>query len=209
MKKKVLISIVLIMLLCFFNHQLYAKEVSPEINNFINQWNKNVEILEEKWSENSNREFIFAKELLINSSDFQVMNNNSDNYKITFFNQEIEFLIDYKKDENSLFLIIHESGENRDKFVYKNRKALHAGEVLIYTLTNNNDKARKIVSDLRLYDFWGESFKKLGVYNSMIKESEGPYYENYVDEFSVMIEFWNDTDMENLLEIGFLAPTNF
>ncbi len=210
-KNIILVSILILTFLFAITRVGLSADASQEIVNFIDDWNKNVEHFENEWAKSNYRSEEIANELYLETKDLKVIGGSNENYNIELFEgyrEKIELSISYNNESNTVtILIINEQKGSKDIFVKDNLLAIHTGEVLIYTLKNDR-KAKEIINQLRLYEFWGKSFTDLGIYRDLESDEFGEFYDIWLDEFSVGILFDNDPSIENYFEIGYMGPLN-
>ncbi|MFW6009379.1 MAG: hypothetical protein ACOCP8_08970 [archaeon] len=208
-KNIILILILILTFLLTITGVGLSADASQEIVNFINDWNENVEHFEKEWSKSNYRSDKIAKELFLKVEDFNELGGKRENYLIDLFegqSEEIELSISYSPDSNVItILIINEQKGFKDRFVKDNLLAIQAGEVLIHTLKSDKE-AKKIVNQLRLYEFWGNSYTDLGLYHDLETDEFGAIYDIWLDEFSAGILFDNDPYGENYFEMGYMGP---
>lgn len=210
-KKNILVPILILIFLFVVPGVVLAADVSQEIVEFINNWNETVKRFENEWTNSNYRAEEIANELNLETKDLKFVGGSNENYNIELFEgyrEKIELSISYNNESNTVtILIINEQKGSKDIFVKDNLLAIHAGEVLIYTLKNDKE-AKEIVNKLKLYEFWGKSFTDLGIYRNLESDEFGEFYDIWLDEFSVGILFDNDPSIENYFEIGYMGPLN-
>lgn len=210
-KKIILISILVILFLFVATGVGFSANISQEIINFIDDWNENVKQFEKEWSKNNYNAEEISKGLYLETKDLKIVGGSNENYNIELFEgyrEKIELSISYNNESNTVsILIINEQKSSKDIFVKDNLLAIHAGEVLIYTLKNDKE-AEEIINQLRLYKFWGKTFTDLGVSSSLESDEFGEFYDIWLDEFSVGILFDDDQSVEDYFEIGYMGPLN-
>lgn len=210
-KNIILVLILILTFLLAITGVGLSADASQEIVNFIDDWNENVEHFEKEWSKSDYRSEEIAKELFLKVEDFNELGGKNENYLIDLFEgyrEEIELSISYRPNSNVITILIYNEQKGfKDRFVKDNLLAIHAGEILIHTLKNDKE-AEKIVNQLRLYEFWGNSYTDLGLYHDLETDEFGAIYDIWLDEFSAGILFYDDEYGENYFEIGYMGPLN-
>lgn len=194
MSKKALF-IVLILFVIFFSNQIYANNPSQNILNFIDEWNQTINKLQ--------IDDELAQEIYLTVSDLEHINDSPEVYNINFINNT-RMNINHRDNNNVFILILHEQkGITRDQFIRNNILAVRMGEVLIHTFTEDRKKALDLISNIRLYDYWGENLLNLGVYTDLIHDEDGYYYETIEDDFAIYIDLFDN--QKDTLEISYFG----
>lgn len=187
--------IVLILFVIFFSNQIYANNPSQNILNFIDEWNQTINKLQ--------IDDELAQEIYLTVSDLEHINDSPEVYNINFINNT-RMNINHRDNNNVFILILHEQkGITRDQFIRNNILAVRMGEVLIHTFTEDRKKALDLISNIRLYDYWGENLLNLGVYTDLIHDEDGYYYETIEDDFAIYIDLFDN--QKDTLEISYFG----
>jgi hypothetical protein len=204
-KKNFLLLLTFLLLISF---SVNVNAVSDGVLSFIEEWNTNVDMLANQWSETSKRDQNLAKELYLSEKILNNSIDSNDTYYIDFFDNPVQLEMSYHESDNTLMATVWNLQKNKYKFLKNNYEAAHIAEVLIYTVENQNN-AERLVNELRIYDFWtNQGVKDIAAYDLLEFDQGGAFYFMILEDFYIGFDIVND-DFEHGFDISYDGPWKY
>ncbi|RQD76442.1 MAG: hypothetical protein D5S01_03905 [Halanaerobium sp. MSAO_Bac5] len=188
-KKNFLLLLTILFLISF---SVNVNAVSEGVLSFIEEWNTNVDMLANQWSENSERDQNLAKKLYLSEKILNNSIDSHDNYYIDFFDNPVQLKMSYDESDNTLMATVWNLQKNKYKFLKNNYETAHIAEVLIHTVENQNN-AERLVNELRIYDFWSnQGLENIAAYDLLEFDQMGAFHFMILDDFYIGFDIVND-----------------